>query len=265
MTMHSGVKSRVGSIWVLWSSLILLAGGCAKDASKPLPGNLPPITYLSVQGTGLDTTDYRQVLHWWGTDPDGTIRGYYVHWDGGWKPPVDSLRAPFGSTWAFTKATTDTFVVPTDGTFASRTFSVKAVDNEGLIDPVGQTQVFKVSDRAPSLTWSLDTLATSLPALAFAWRPEDLDGRKTVHEFRYWLDDDSTHATVTSDTVIALRPSDFLVGGVPHYGRRVFKVQAVDEAGARSAVLSHAWNVETPAGDYLLIDNVDAPYVSAGT
>ena len=63
-----------------------LGNGCETDTGT-FPGNFPPLTYLSIQGADLDTTDYRKILSWWGTDRDGEIRGYLIRWDGPWEPP----------------------------------------------------------------------------------------------------------------------------------------------------------------------------------
>ena len=61
--------------------LLLTGVGCEEDAGT-LPGNFPPATYLSVIGADLDTTDYRKILHWWGSDRDGEVAGYMIRWDG---------------------------------------------------------------------------------------------------------------------------------------------------------------------------------------
>jgi len=87
---------------------LLLASSCGiKDPFRDnrdsnLVGNQPPQTHLFLQvaqtqisvsdtlsdGTivtrlytaGLDTTPSRQIVHWWGDDPDGSVAGYYYQW-----------------------------------------------------------------------------------------------------------------------------------------------------------------------------------------
>ncbi len=235
--------------------------GCEKTAG-PLPENIPPITYLSVQGAQLDTLGYRQILHWWGTDVDGEVVGYIIHWDGDWEPGPGTQPCPPGllcpdPSWVFTTATSDTFVVPIAGSFAEWTFSVKAVDDGGAVDPEGRSQTFSLRNGMPSLRWSpsLPLLDSSLPAVSFAWNPRDPDGVETIAEFRYWLDGmDSTLAFTTRDTLIALRQEDF----AGRYGRRMINVQAIDEARALSNVISHEWDVVRPEGRFMLVDNVAA-------
>ena len=242
--------------------LVLGAGiglaGCEKDAG-PLPPNIPPETYLLIQGADLDTTNYRQILRWWGSDPDGRVIGYCIHWDGGWTPPAGAQRCAFDEEFVFTTATTDTFIVPTDGTFAERTFSVHAVDNDGVIDPDGKLQLFRLGDWAPEVDWSrsISRPTLSLPAVTFACSATDLDGNHTIDAFRVWLDgeDPETDARVFADSLFALGVDDF--GG--RYGERTLYVQAVDEARTRSNIINHTWTVEPPPdARFLLIDGISS-------
>lgn len=235
---------------------LLLLQACS-DSEGPMPENRAPVTFLSIQGAELDTLDYRQVMYWWGSDTDGRVTGYLVKWDGDWTPPEDAISWPADPSFVYTEATTDTFVVPTNGLFAERVFEVYAVDDDGAVDPVGQRQRFKLKNWLPDLDWS-HTVAlpkSSLPAVTFAWTPRDLDGRETVRYFRYWLDgEDSTAAPLGTDSLIALTPADF----DGRLGERTLKVQAYDEALAASNVITHRWTVEAATGDYLLIDNVSS-------
>lgn len=235
---------------------VIVIAGCEEDAGPP-PPNQPPTTFLQIQGTDLDTLDYRQILRWWGADPDGVILGYCIRWSGEWTPPAGATRCGFDSTFAFTQATTDTFVVPISGELGERTFTVHAVDDAGQIDPVGKSQAFWLSNFAPMLDWSAAILrpTLSLPAVTFGWSPTDLDGRSTVTSFRYWLDgqDPMTDGTATADTIISLDVDDFDA----RFGERTIFVHALDEALASSETISHTWTVEAPPTErYLLIDNV---------
>lgn len=244
-----------------WTTLLLgiaVLAGCEEDAG-PLPANLTPTTYLLIQGADLDTTHYRQALRWWGSDPDGRVIGYCIHWDGGWTPLEDAERCAFDDDFVFTTATTDTFVVPTDGAFAERTFRVHAVDDDGVIDPEGKAQVFRLGNWPPELDWSatVSRPTLSLPAVTFACTADDLDGDETVTGFRVWLDgeDPDTEARVVPDSIFALGVDDFDA----RYGERTLFVQAVDEARARSNVIAHTWSVEPPPdARLLLIDGISS-------
>lgn len=247
----------------------LLFAGCVDDSTAPAPGNQPPVTFLSVQGTGLDTVNYRQVLRWWGSDPDGQVRSYVIRWDGGWSPPADAPRWDEDPSWIVTTATSDTFVLATHGTFASHTFFVRAVDNEGLADPTGRSQRFSFGNALPQLRWSseLSRPVTSLPAVAFAWTATDPDGNRTVETYRYWLErlepqPASGDTLSTTESIIALRPLDFASVGGPRAGRWALRAYALDESGGRSNTIEHAWAVEEPSGEFLLVDQ--APSWVAG-
>jgi hypothetical protein len=250
----------------LWGALAALAiAGCALDEA-PLPPNQPPRTYLAVRGDSLGVHPYRAVLTWWGTDLDGRVAGYLYQWDGPWRPaPGDSLWAGDPS-WVFTAATIDTFDVPVRGEYAERTFCVRAVDDQGLVDPAPPRQLFRLSNHAPRVAWSDPTRhptleRPSLPAVSFAWTPDDGDGKNTIAFARLWLDtvpgEDSAAAAVTvaRDTLGAFFPEHF--GG--RYGVRTAHLQIFDDADTGSNILEWTWTVVPPAGDYLLIDNAGGP------
>jgi hypothetical protein len=274
---------RAGGLLIL-TGLLLLVGGCEKDTGA-MPTNLPPVTYLSVIGTDLDTLDYRQVLHWWGSDRDGQIVGYLIKWDSGWTPPDTARRWAEDPAWIVTEATTDTFALATFGLadstcadptlpcppkYAHHTFHVRALDNRGMADPVGQTQEFSVENSPPVLEWSHSFARPirSLPAVAFAWHPIDLDGAGTVRSFVYWLTRPGaapTDSFYTADTLIALPPTAFGPPGDPQPGIWTLHVLASDNAHARSLPIDHTWDVQLPDGNYLLIDNVAEVVPGAAT
>jgi hypothetical protein len=248
-------KSRAVGVGFLALGLLLLAWGCEVDPGVP-PANQPPETELFVQGSDLDTLNYRQILHWWGTDRDGEVVGYVYRWSEPWEPePGDSLWSE-DSSWVFTTATTDTFVVPVGGSYAERTFEVAAVDDQGAVDPTPARQTFKLHNYPPTVSWSrdLELPELTLPATSFAWTPEDPDGRETIAYAVMWLDGDSaaTARVIWGDTVAAVYPEQFQ----GRYGERTVYLQVFDEAESGSNILEHTWTVEAPTGDILLLDNV---------
>jgi hypothetical protein len=235
--------------------------GCGVEETA-LPGNLPPRTYLAILGDTLNVTNYQTILHWWGTDTDGVVIGYAYRWSNPWEPePEDSLWWQ-DTTWVFTTATLDTFDVPICGSYAERTFEVCAIDNELAADPQPLSQWFPLENAIPLVSWSDTTRhptleKPSLPAISFAWTPEDYDGRETIAYARLWLDttggEDSAASaiTVVTDTVGAFFPEHFQ----GRSGERTVFLQIFDRARTGSNTISWTWNVVEPAGDYLLIDN----------
>jgi hypothetical protein len=240
-------------------------GGCTVDETAP-PANLAPSTYLSITGDSLNVTPYQTILHWLGTDVDGRVIGYAYRWDGPWQPaPTDSLWWQ-DTTWVFTPATIDTFDVPIGGSYADRTFSVCAIDDALAADPTPCMQRFRLKNFPPVVAWTDTTrfptlLVPSLPAVSFAWTPEDYDGRRTIAYARLWLDvapgEDSAAGaiTVVDDTLAAFFPAHFQ----GRYGERTVSLQIFDQAATGSNVISWRWTVVPPAGEYLLIDNAGGP------
>jgi hypothetical protein len=238
----------------------LLGEGCFVD-EKPYPDNSPPVTYLSIQAESLRTINYRTIISWWGTDRDGHITGYAYKWGQPWQPATGDSLWWEDSSWTFTEATRDTFDVPIAGTFAERTFTVRAIDNDLLADPDPPDQTFRLENFKPLVSWTDTTrhptlLLPSLPAVSFAWTPEDYDGRQTVTKARLWLDtidgenpDDCT-ITVVGDTVGAFFPDHFQ----GRYGERTVYMQVTDDALTVSDTISWTWNVVPPQGEYLVID-----------
>lgn len=238
----------------------LLAASCVEEA--PYPPNFPPDTQIYIRADTLNATNYRTILHWSGTDTDGYVRGFAYHWDGPWTPETGDSLWWEDPSWAFTTATTDTFDVPIGGQYADRTFYVRAIDDEGLADPDPANQWFRLINEIPSVSWSDTTRhptlnQPSLPAISFAWTPEDFDGRETIAFARLWLDtaegEDSAASaiTVAGDTIGAFFPEHFQ-GRV---GQRTVYCQTWDRAATPSEVISWTWNVVSPTGEYLLIDN----------
>lgn len=262
----TGAKSalpRAGALVLL--ALLLLAGACVDE--EPLPPNLPPHTYLAVTGESLNVVNYHIALSWGGTDQDGYVIGFAYRWDGPWSPaPGDSLWEE-DPAWTFTTATRDTFDVPVVGSYAERTFSVCAIDNQRAADPLPAAQRFRLANAPPLVSWTdvsrHPTLNhPSLPAVSFAWTPEDYDGRETIAEAVMWLDtipgEDAalSRVVVIGDTVGAFFPEHFRGSdGEMRYGVRTAFLQLFDQARTASDTISWTWNVVAPAGEYLLIDN----------
>ena len=110
---------------VLKASFILLfvlgfIYSCSTERSTSSTGNLPPETHLflrlsdSVQYPGETTS--RQVLHWYGDDPDGEVVGFEWRWEQ-------------DSSWTYTTESVDTFFVPIRVAQDTFTFYIRAIDD----------------------------------------------------------------------------------------------------------------------------------------
>jgi len=250
----------------------LLGAGCSEEGS--LRPNQPPETFLFVdQGAGLDTTHYRQALHWHGEDIDGEVRRYEFKWT--LDPAVPS--AGFDTSWVgmvapYVTATDSVFYLPVpaaagEGLVAfTHHFQVRAVDDDGAADPTPVAAAFSVENEAPRL-WAVvggDTSSTLslpdtiLPVLSLQFRVADPDaptgeaGSETayIQEIRFWLEDSLDYVAIAgSDTLLTLAAADF-----GELGRDLtVHLQAVDLAGGLSNVLSASTHVRDLSGARVLI------------
>lgn len=244
--------------------------------SQPLE-NQPPQTYLYLfaeedtsvvidstggiikQDTiivGLDTTASRQVLHWWGDDPDGQVIGYYYQWD-------------FHAQPIWTTQESDTIYLPIRTQYDAFTIRVWAVDNDSLQDPTPAVLRFPVMNSAPEIEFRVNSnppapggnanvIAYTFPTRTFVWDVSDLDGRETVVKILWALDDTTTWNEIDGTE------SSITLKNIPPGSHRFF-VKAVDIAGAESGVISfpdpannrtpNTWIVKEPVGDVLLVND----------
>ncbi|MDZ7723949.1 MAG: hypothetical protein U5R06_14355 [candidate division KSB1 bacterium] len=247
-----------------------------KRVSEPV-GNHPPDTHLFLMvdqqqstvydtldngdivsdfyTTGLDTTPSKQVLHWWGDDPDGQVMGYFYQWD-------------FDPEPTYTTQESDTFYVPIRTDYDEFSFSVWAVDDQGLEDPEPVTLRFPVFNSPPTIMFALNSnpqvrgnanvTSYTFPTRTFIWDAQDPDGRETITHIEYALDDTSEwqrlDGSVNQITLRDISP-----------GEHRFFVRAVDISGATSDAVSfpdptdpnvpNRWQVKEPKGDILLVND----------
>jgi len=233
-----------GFVWVALS--------CGeRKVDNPLP-NQPPETYLFLfTDTTLNTTTSRQILHWWGDDPDGFVVGYRYSWD----PTLPEDQ------WTWTTQTSDTFSLAIPGADTVYVFSVRAVDDQGLSDPTPATQRFPVKNTPPEVQFLLgfDVPETTFTVASFFWKGTDLDGDETIEKYLYALDDTSRpenwRELPPTVTFLTLHEEDGLTEG-----EHVFYLKAVDIAQASSPVIrmppeGRTWYVKKPRGRLLLIDD----------
>ncbi len=261
----------------------LLIVGCSLDdpfgnrrESQPV-GNLPPDTHLYLYvdqatetrldtlatgeivvatfTTGLDTTPSRQIIRWWGDDPDGQVVGYYYQWD-------------YETEATYTTSEVDTFYVPIRTKYDEFRFSVWAVDDQGLQDPTPATLTFPVFNSPPVIDFRLNSnpravgnaevTSYTFPTRTFVWNATDPDGNETITNILYALDDTTTWNFLPGDAVdVTLRDLE--------PGEHRFFAKAIDVSGASSNVISFPdpeddqspthWVVKPVQGDILLVND----------
>ncbi len=223
----------------------LLVSSCIKKPFENPVENLPPETYCFIAHVDtVDTVPAKVTLYWMGNDPDGEVVGFYYAID--------------GKDTTFTTRTSETFTfnVPSGDTFASHTFEVWAVDNEGMQDPTPAKVTIPVRNTPPVAFFILDKLPpdTTLPVATFYFGATDIDGDQSIVGFLYRLDyePDTVMHFVTVDSA-----SVFLTN--LHEGERTIYLWAIDESYALSDTASHTWFVKPKVGDILLIDDANDP------
>lgn len=205
--------------------------------------------------TGLDTTPSKQIIHWWGDDPDGVVEGYYYQWN-------------YEASETFTTEEYDTFYVPIRSAYDEFTLQVRAVDDQGLRDPTPAVLTFPVFNSPPEIGFRLGSNPRAVgtpnvthhtfPTRSFYWDAQDPDGRETITAIWYAVDDTTEWTELPGDadqiTLRDLTP-----------GNHKFFVKAMDVSGAMSNVavfpdtsdpaVPNYWEVKEPKGDILLVND----------
>lgn len=212
---------------------MLFMTGCRKQEQVFLDTNLAPNTELTSAPGPFSQANYRVHLYWDGNDPDGYIKAYYFAWDD---------TAP--GKWVYTTKTESLFkaVIDTAGETRRHTFYVRAVDNEGMLDPSPARIRFDAWTVVPVID-SLyrlegpndpdgpvydpgykDTVLMGTPC-SFRWRGVDPDGMGQPVLFSYRMDSNPF-------SPYQLTPSAAL--STVSSGTHFFYVKGRDETGAES-------------------------------
>lgn len=212
--------------------------------------------------TSLDTTASKQLISWWGEDPDGEIIGYYYRWN-------------FQNEPIFTTAEAGTFYVPIQQKYDVFDFEVYAMDNDSAVDPVPAKLSFPVFNSTPTISFrnkSNPTAPAGRPNVTsytfttrtFVWDALDPDGNETVMEI-LWALDDTTDWNVIERTNGVLPDHLTLTESILTEGYHQFFIKARDIASAESNTIMfpdpnddevpNNWYVKAPQGDVLLIDD----------
>ncbi|MCU0645294.1 MAG: hypothetical protein MUC94_13685 [bacterium] len=235
--------------------------GCGQKITDNPIANQPPETRLTFYPDGsLATTTSRQVLHWWGDDPDGKVVMFLYTWD-------INLPVPPGyqssEGWTRTTANLDTFSLKFTNLDTIYTFRISAVDDQGLVDPTPAIQTFPVANSRPEVEFIANTEIpeTTFTVASFYWQGTDLDGEETLERYEYILDDTLAGAwksIAAESTFINLKIPDELANQ-----NHVFYLRAVDIAGVFSKIIRmpkndrNIWHVKRPIGNILIIDDFE--------
>jgi hypothetical protein len=218
---------------------MLFLTGCRKQEKVFVDSNLAPNTRLTSAPGPLEQANYRVHLYWDGTDPDGYVVAYHFAWDDT-VPPYGAPNSP----WFMTPRNDSLFkaLIDTVGETKRHTFYVRAVDNEGKLDPSPARIRFDAYTVRPVIQYlyrvdgpmdpnqgdpdptARDTVLMRTP-VTFVWDGFDPDGLGAPVSFSYRLD--SNPDSPFTDTTTVTLPT---VGSGTHF----FYVKAKDETGAEN-------------------------------
>lgn len=275
---------RIAGLIVLAALLAIVAmAGCAKKKILAVQ-NLPPETTLFVEGS-LDTVNHVVRLFWFGSDPDGEIRGYEFM--------IDNPAQPESAHWVFTNRTDSLFTIYTPAGYAMPTFRVRAIDDSptpkpsdapvnapsGQRDPSPAIQDFQFSNQPPTVRFiqRLIPTDTTYASVTLAWTASDPDGNAQALRFQIGLDTvTAAQRPPISGSGVTIDTTDFKVAGdYPTTRPRQAFIRAIDDGGRMSGWDSVRWVVRAPSAPgvhpkLLLIDDVpgasgplDNPYWTA--
>lgn len=172
---------------------VLLFLSCEKENPVNPKANLPPKTFLWIQtdtSQNLSPVISRQVVRWWGEDPDGWVRGYLFTYFNADSFPSNQIPDTISYTWNIKNDSLIAF--PLLAAYYRFTVFVRAVDNtfkdslnaqaivrlkpvpywdknlngildesdvllnglSGAIDPVGAKQIFTIKNSPPKVEFS---------------------------------------------------------------------------------------------------------------
>lgn len=250
--------ARSGGLILLAVVACLYLASCRRLPPSNVDRNRAPETYVTLAPAESLVSYYRAHLYWTGGDPDGSIAYYEIAVTDSNEVPGQNLDE--GTGYTKTLRTDSTFVFkadpPTEQQLRGYRFFVRAVDNEGKVDPTPAVAYFvarndtypKVNFYAGRLTW-LDrfgatrerTWVSSDPdaptdtagveaCYSITWSGFDPDPGGFVVGFEYKL---ASQLTYRGGTL-----ADTLISGCFPPGssrKQVLQVRAVDDGGLRSS------------------------------
>ena len=240
-----------------------------------------PDTELAVRDTSLvdnlqgNTRLTSTVLvSWSGTDPDGFVAGFEVRFFGTTEPATGE--------WTFTTST-DSLVllpIPRGERVADVMFQVRAIDNEGNVDPTPARTVFPIQNSPPTIRLGQFELPpdTTFPVISFSWTANDPEGLANLARIEISLNDSTSYVALDPDVdfVTLVGPTDVSGGliadadvytgrGFSRSGLTVpnlrldadntFYLRAVDQTDTTSVIERYSWHVKAQTSDMLFVND----------
>lgn len=231
--------------------------------------NKPPKTFFTVNEVNLPEGQrlVSQVsISWWGDDEDGYVVGYEF-----------LIGDESENDWVFTTRTDSVFILPIEegDMDADVRFSVRAVDNDGAVDPDPPYLVFPIRNSPPEIQFAMNETPpdTTYRVFSFGWNASDPDGDANLNRIEFSLNDTTQWHQVdvnidfitvqvnenhTSAEVMlgrALRDSDIELDNLNINGDNTFRVRAVDNAAAVSEIAEYEWYIKEQTSNILFLND----------
>ncbi len=171
---------------------VLLVTSCGDDGSGTRGPNIAPETEIVSGPDHGSTQTYAATITWKGTDPDGRVEAFDIAWHRGVIScgDLDSVLEWDRTTYRESTFAVTADICPEQGIcHETNTFCVRAVDNEGAIDPEPAFVSFTATTILPRTKIIYPKRAEgqlwiNLPGcLTFRWEGTDEDGE--VVEYRH--------------------------------------------------------------------------------
>ncbi|MBD3236349.1 MAG: hypothetical protein GF330_06585, partial [Candidatus Eisenbacteria bacterium] len=142
-----GARRLFSLLTVVLALATVLFLGCREEVTTDIDRNIAPDTYLTGAPAESSTTVYRVHLFWHGNDPDGRVVGFEYAVTDSQPENEDSLG------YAYTTRTDSIFVFQVDVNqqILGHRFYIRAIDNEGKVDPDPALTFFGAVDLVPPL------------------------------------------------------------------------------------------------------------------
>lgn len=234
----------------LLASVAALAGCSVK---KTLVPNVPPQTGLFVQGQ-VDTVNHLVHLYWYGNDTDGFVVAFDVR--------MLDPQAPADTQWVRTTRTDSLIAAYTPTGLSKPVFEVRAIDDDGAVDPTPATEQFIFTNQAPIVDFQSPPgiRDTTFASVTLGWYGADPDGNGAKMVYRVWLNGNEANTDITQNKFITIATDRFRQNGQLLSGFRTVYVQAIDDGGRAGNVDSTTWYVRAPVAGtrarLLIIDDV---------
>lgn len=183
-------------IAVLFLALLLSFSGCRKGeiSRDGVPDTF--ISYEAINLTGQNRLNSSVRLTWYGTDGDGYVEGYELSLD--------------SQNWTYTTTQDSVFLfdIPAGQDSADINFYVRAIDNDGNIDPSPAFLKVPLINTPPDAAFLDDRgpADTAFIAATFFWQASDPDGDNTLQSVELKINDGDWTEIDRSQNLITFLP-----------------------------------------------------------